>query len=154
MATDMTPADRLRAALTRKGMSDRQFAKELGVEPGTVSKWLSGEREPRGWGRVSAMAKILDVFPHWLAEGGEFIADGERAPVDDAALDVVSVVAGYPRRWAPIDVAEGIVAWQGKGVPKGGWKAWLDRIKRERSASKKAVAPRTSRRVSQHRPAA
>ena len=43
-----TIADRLLAIRRRRGLSQRELAAELGVDPGTLSGWELGIRVPRG----------------------------------------------------------------------------------------------------------
>lgn len=48
----------LRKKRTERGLTQRQVADSLGVEPNTVSQWESGVREPR----VCQLPKLAELF--------------------------------------------------------------------------------------------
>ena len=58
-------ASRLREALTRKGWSQVQLAKTIGVTPTAVSGWVNGSREPN-LDRILQIADVLDVSVGFL----------------------------------------------------------------------------------------
>lgn len=50
----------LKACRERKGYTQESFAKKIGVDRSTVSKWESGEMLPRT-DRLKKLSKLLDV---------------------------------------------------------------------------------------------
>lgn len=48
----------LRRKRTDHGMTQKQIADSLGVEPNTISQWESGAREPR----VPQLVKLAELF--------------------------------------------------------------------------------------------
>ena len=50
--------DWLRLELEVRGYSQTRFAKRIGVEPGTISNWVNGRRDPS----AELCRKIADVF--------------------------------------------------------------------------------------------
>ncbi len=52
-----TLGEKLEAARRRLGLTKSKLANRLGVDPGTLSRWEEGVREPRGRLRV-----IVDLF--------------------------------------------------------------------------------------------
>lgn len=50
----------LKALRVRKGLSQEQLGKLIGVGYGAVSKWETGKTDPR-FDKVSKLAKALDV---------------------------------------------------------------------------------------------
>lgn len=72
-----------RLNLFRRGMNDRQFAKELGVSPSTFSGWKRG-RVPQSLETYEHLAaRLYGICPIWLAIGlgskSMPLLDGERA---------------------------------------------------------------------------
>ena len=52
-----TFGDRLKLHRTHQGLSQRDLAKILDVDPGSLSRWESGKRQPSG-----RIRKLLEVF--------------------------------------------------------------------------------------------
>lgn len=58
-------ADRLREALDAAGKKQADLARESGVHTGRISRYLSGEYEPKS-DAIAKMAKALGVSEMWL----------------------------------------------------------------------------------------
>lgn len=58
-------ADRIREALTRKEMKPAELAKEAGLQKSAISRYLSGEYEPKQKA-IGKMAVVLGVSEMWL----------------------------------------------------------------------------------------
>jgi transcriptional regulator with XRE-family HTH domain len=92
MAVDL--AAWMRAHLSERGESQRQFAARVGVAPNTVKDWLRGAQPT--WGNCQAIASALetDVVEVWELAGYAQHAD----PAADAArggrLDGIPVITG------------------------------------------------------------
>lgn len=56
---------RLVLAIQRAGLSQRSFARRMGVTEGAVSKWVNEEREPQ-LKALAKMAVVLGVSCDWL----------------------------------------------------------------------------------------
>lgn len=56
-------AERLRASLKRLGISQATFAKEIDMNPLTVSRWATGVAQPSGivWAYLSLRTKVKDL---------------------------------------------------------------------------------------------
>ncbi len=67
----MDEKDRLLAVMKGEGLSAKQFAEEVGIQPGTVSNILSGRNKPS----LEVMQKVLKRYDHiasdWLISGNE-----------------------------------------------------------------------------------
>ncbi len=63
--------DRLLAIMKGEGLSAKQFAEEVGIQPGTVSNILSGRNKPS----LDVMQKVLNrynnIASEWLISGRE-----------------------------------------------------------------------------------
>ena len=57
LPTGSTIGERLVAHRKSRGLTQREFARELGVDPGTLSRWELGERKPEG--RFKKVLKII-----------------------------------------------------------------------------------------------
>lgn len=57
--------DRLKKAMNESGINARELAKRCGLSEATISRYLSGQMEPKALA-VSRMAKALHVDPVWL----------------------------------------------------------------------------------------
>lgn len=57
--------------LAREGLSHAEFARRLGVEQSTVSRWVSGERRPE-WPQLKLLRAVTKgaVQPNDFLEGG------------------------------------------------------------------------------------
>ena len=76
-----TFANRLRSALTYRGLTQKQLAEASGVTEAAISKYLAGERIPRSV-TVSSLAKALHVPIAELIDQGP-ASDGD---MEDAVL--------------------------------------------------------------------
>lgn len=56
---------RLLAAIRRKGLTQRSFAKKVGVTEGAVSRWVNGETDT-DLHHLPRIASILDISLDWL----------------------------------------------------------------------------------------
>ena len=67
----MDEKDRLLAIMKGEGLSAKQFAEEVGIQPGTVSNILSGRNKPS----LEVMQKVLkrydNIASDWLISGNE-----------------------------------------------------------------------------------
>lgn len=61
-----TVAERLKTALSVKGIKQSQLADKTGIDRGSVSSYLTGRYEPKQE-KLFAMARALGVSPLWLA---------------------------------------------------------------------------------------
>lgn len=77
-----TFGDRLSAAREASGMSQKQFAKRLGVKLSSLAGWENDLSEPRA-NRLSMMAGILNVSIVWLLTGE---GEGVGAPDEELAI--------------------------------------------------------------------
>lgn len=60
-ARKVSPADRLRAALTARGLSVAEAARRLGVRRESVSQYVTGAREPSlDWLHAAAVGLEID----------------------------------------------------------------------------------------------
>lgn len=73
---------RLAALLEERGMSQKQLAEATNLTPAAVSRYVSGDREPRAI-TIAALAKALEVSP----------ADITGADVDKETDDAVRLIA-------------------------------------------------------------
>lgn len=60
-------SSRLRAAMARKGLRQRQVAETLGITQASVSEIIRGSRP--GTARLPALATLLDVPLEWITTG-------------------------------------------------------------------------------------
>ncbi|WP_328294394.1 helix-turn-helix domain-containing protein [Kineococcus sp. NBC_00420] len=86
------PNDRLKQALNAHGMSPQQLGEQLGVDPKTVSRWISQGRPPYPKYRAQ-VAALLREAEDWLWP--EAVSEQRRDAV--SASEVVEV---FPRRAA------------------------------------------------------
>lgn len=61
-------ADRLVQARTALGLSQKESAQELGVDPCTLARWERGEREPKGALAVSALRFVAAAEVGWSCD--------------------------------------------------------------------------------------
>lgn len=66
---------RLREALERKGMSQTELARQLGVRVATVNEWLNRGTMPSG-PIMLRLPGILGLDGHWLLTGEQRVAGG------------------------------------------------------------------------------
>lgn len=90
---------RLAAALSERGATQAGLAQHAGVNPSTVSHWVTGRREP-DLDTINAVAGFLRVNPAWLAFGeGAMSADDAAPPAADApASDLTVEREGFDQR--------------------------------------------------------
>ncbi len=60
---------RLKQAMTEKGISQSELVKLTGISRSGISQYLSGKNIPRKKA-LNIIAKALNVTPEWLIEGG------------------------------------------------------------------------------------
>ena len=65
--------ERIAEAMRIRGIGTVKLAKLIGITPGSVSQWTSGQTTP-GFERVRQIANVLDVREMWLY--------GEDVPMD------------------------------------------------------------------------
>lgn len=58
---------RLKAAREERDIDQKEVAREVGVAPGTVSRWESGESVPTGTGLIR-LAQYFDTTERWIYE--------------------------------------------------------------------------------------
>ena len=80
-------ATSLRAILRLKGWQDRRLAVEVGVSRSTVSRWLSGQQEPRKLTDFVNAVRVLGVTADELLgltsqETGELVRLFHQLPMD------------------------------------------------------------------------
>jgi DNA-binding transcriptional regulator YiaG len=63
-------AGRVRALRSRLGLSQAQFARELGVRQQTISEWETGQYRPRG-ASVRLLGIVAEQAEHYDAGGNE-----------------------------------------------------------------------------------
>lgn len=94
-----TLGDRIAAAREAAGMTEKQFAKRLGIKTATLLDWEEDRSEPRA-NRLATMAGMLGVSVMWLLSGqGDGLTDPEtpsgqplqRARVELAALRLAAL---------------------------------------------------------------
>lgn len=90
---------RLAAALEERGLTQASLAHRAGVNPSSVSHWVTGRREP-DLDTINSVAGFLGVSPAWLAFG-----DGEM--VDGPATDPADAPDDAPTLRAPVVVRDG-----------------------------------------------
>ena len=102
--------ERLARAVHIKGISVRKVAKLVGVSETSVSKWMSGDAEPRS-DLVPKLAGTLSVSMRWLLTGedeAELPQDSETLSPDlqallDDLLDVQRITSACDERLARIE---------------------------------------------------
>lgn len=76
---------RLARALADRGVTQAELAQHAGVNPSSVSHWVTGRREP-DLDTINAVAGRLRVNAAWLAFGeGPMLADSASEPVTEGA---------------------------------------------------------------------
>lgn len=60
--------ERLKYALRKKGITQRELSNRINISPVTISRYMSGEREPGTW-ELYRVANSLDVSMEWLLTG-------------------------------------------------------------------------------------
>lgn len=75
-----TLADRLRLAMARAEMNQKELADAVGVKPPSVNGWLSAKAKFLRGENLLKAAKVLGVSDVWLAEGKGSMVQGESQP--------------------------------------------------------------------------
>lgn len=57
----MTLQELLRSALEASGMSSREASTAAGLDPSTLSRWISGERKSPQLGDLLEVARVLKI---------------------------------------------------------------------------------------------
>lgn len=92
-----TLADRLKFALARKGISQSELARRIGIKPQAIQYLCSGRGHKSGY--IAEIARELEIRPHWLATGqGPMEAEpGERIVyLPDYLVKIARAVAEAP----------------------------------------------------------
>lgn len=63
-------SQRLRARMQRVGIQANELAERVGVTPGAVGNWMSGENEAKG-SNLRKVAEVLKCDPAWLIDGDQ-----------------------------------------------------------------------------------
>lgn len=80
-----SPAQRIRDARERRGLTQAALAAQLGVARPMIAQWETGTRNP--WiSTLKRLATALDVSYEWLAFGEERTMPHEETPSLDPAL--------------------------------------------------------------------
>lgn len=66
--------ERLSQAMKANNMNARELSKRCGLSEASISRYLSGQMEPRA-NAVTKMAGVLHVDPMWLMSLDEYIDD-------------------------------------------------------------------------------
>lgn len=83
MSTIYKIKDRLRHAMTLRGMTGKELARKTGLQNSSITRYLSGANIPRSIA-IEKMARALDVSPAWLL-GYDLTIDGK--PLVNIELD-------------------------------------------------------------------
>lgn len=89
---DIDFSRRLAAALDERGLTQAVLARRAGVNPSSVSHWVTGRREP-DLDTINSVAGFLGVSPAWLAFGVGEMVDGTATAPADAPDDATSLRA-------------------------------------------------------------
>ena len=61
-----TFSERMKTALHLRNIKQSQLSQKTGIDPGSISCYMSGRYEPKG-DKLLALAKELRVSPEWLS---------------------------------------------------------------------------------------
>lgn len=113
-----TPEDRVRQVIADSGVSQGDFAAEVGLDPSKMSKSLSGARRFSSLD-LARIAEIGHVSVDWLLSGEEpVLATAARAAAGSSAETAVAEATrlvelrasaarlGYPQPWQPLPTRE------------------------------------------------
>lgn len=103
---------RLKRALDHGGVSAQEMAAELGVHPGTVSRWMNDRERPRLI-YIRAWAHKCKVPPAWLAEGKE--DDAPAVGIEPTPADV-----HYPATRRLSEIEKSLVKKELRGLIRRG----------------------------------
>lgn len=84
MAADTSFGERLTGILEKKGITQKEFALSCDINQGTLSRYMTGAREPKG-SIIAKMAGVLDINPDYLI-GGIRTSMGGETPIDFGKL--------------------------------------------------------------------
>lgn len=87
--------DRLREAMTRAGKKQVDLVRETGLNRGTVSRYLSGEVEPRHEA-THKLAKALDVSEMWLFGYDVPMQRPEEQKKNDQLVELIALLRRNP----------------------------------------------------------
>lgn len=82
----MTIAARIKASLTASGLKKSELARRVGVTPGAVTQWLTGETKSLKGTTLVNIANALNVSSQWLETGAGGISKPEHLDLDEQAL--------------------------------------------------------------------
>lgn len=112
-------AQRLKTAIAAEGMEEwgaqARIAKETGVTPKAVSKWMNSESMPSA-AKLLALAKLLNVRREWLQYGDGGMRPGSvvQEPLQPYVKDIEALAGlATPRSLAVLDRL-GLAARQGR----------------------------------------
>lgn len=87
----LSPAQRIRDARERRGLTQAGLASRLGVTRPMIAQWETGARQP--WiSTLKRLADALEVSYEWLAFGEEGPLPGEGPKLDPKLLSLVQSV--------------------------------------------------------------
>lgn len=64
----MTISERIIERLKQLSISQKEFAKKVGIQESTISEWKKNKTNPSS-DKILAICKALDVSPEWLLSG-------------------------------------------------------------------------------------
>ncbi|WP_160796737.1 XRE family transcriptional regulator [Craterilacuibacter sinensis] len=132
----MTLAERVILAIKHSRKSQREIAGEIGISPGALTLWKTGETKDIKSTHLHKAAKALGVHPEWLATGkGEMLAPNLGAAIQTPWRPVVVInsdediehdVIAIPRYTVKASAGNGepVLEIDTKGQPnycRGGW---------------------------------
>ncbi len=80
-------AKAMRDTLNRRGLSNRQAAKQMGISPATVGRILSGK---------DVETPTLQLVCHWMGVSISDIVEAEKPGVDGIAARLAVILSRYP----------------------------------------------------------
>ena len=93
----MTISERIIERLQQLSMSQKEFAKQVGIKESTISEWKKNKTNPSS-DKILAICKALDVTPEWLLSGVDPAASRSKNQtyyVIDVDTDTGRLVAEY-----------------------------------------------------------
>ena len=69
----MTISERIFERLRQLDMTQKEFAKESGIQQSTISEWKKNKTNPSS-DKILSICKTLDVAPEWLLSGVDPVA--------------------------------------------------------------------------------
>lgn len=111
----------LRGTIAENHKSAQAFAEQLGINPPTLTRWLSGQRVPS----FAALAPILDAMGADLIFRGEGEPSREVCFVSPKRLNVIDAETPIPEDYIAVPLASGEVA-AGRGmIAEDQIKSWV-----------------------------